>query len=295
MINLKKYTQYYAGSITNMRDQEIIEFLKEANSKRRNKRLDKLHISLTPKMVTKELIKILKDNNVITVELEIRIANNFILKKCNYDYTIDDIKKASRIIKWSWLKLGYFILVGLPDSTHIDERESAKILIKYRPSFIRLYPFLIEDESKLEDYMKKDGFKPLTLQQGIERCKELIYLFNKKRINSIAINNLADNTHLSNNKEGLKIIAGPKYDTFPQLVEDSIWYDSIVGKIKKYNSKVKEVKVEVNPSNINNVIGYEKENLRKIKDTYSVEMQVIANEKIKPGRSEMKILTVYED
>lgn len=294
-MKLKKYTQYYAGSLTGKKQDEIEKFLVEANEKRKNKRVEKIHISLNPKMVDKELIKLLKEYNVITVELEIKIANNFILKKCNYDYTNEDIKNASKIIRKNRLNVGYEIVVGLPDSTRIDEQESARFIIKYRPTFIRLYPVLVEEGSKLDNDYKNDEYKPLTLQQGIERCKELIYLFNKKKIKAITLNNSNDVASGKENKDGLRIIAGPNHNAFAQLVEDSIWYDSIVSKIKKYNSKVKEVKVEVHPSNLNNVIGYEKENINKIKDTYSVEMQVIANDKIKPGRSEMKILTIYED
>ncbi len=293
MMNLKKYTQYYAGSLTNINEDKIEKFLNNANEKRKNKRLEKLHISISPKLISKELVKLLKANDVITIELEIKIANNFILKKCEYDYTVEDIKKASKIIRRNRVNVGYQLIVGLPDSTRIDEYESAKFLMKFRPSFIRIYPVLIVEGTELETAFRNDEYEPLTLQQGIERCKELIYLFNKKRIKSISLSNLNEN--VKENKEGLRIIAGPNHQAFPQLVEDSIWYDSIVSKIKKYNSKVKEVKVEVHPSNISNVIGYEKENLKRIKDTYSVEMQVTANDQIKPGRSEMKILTIYED
>lgn len=292
-MNLKKYTQYYAGSLTNINEDKIEKFLNNANEKRKNKRLEKLHISISPKLISKELVKLLKANDVITIELEIKIANNFILKKCEYDYTVEDIKKASKIIRRNRVNVGYQLIVGLPDSTRIDEYESAKFLMKFRPSFIRIYPVLIVEGTELETAFRNDEYEPLTLQQGIERCKELIYLFNKKRIKSISLSNLNEN--VKENKEGLRIIAGPNHQAFPQLVEDSIWYDSIVSKIKKYNSKVKEVKVEVHPSNISNVIGYEKENLKRIKDTYSVEMQVTANDQIKPGRSEMKILTIYED
>lgn len=294
-MNLKKYTQYYAGSLTNIKENEVEKFLEDANEKRKNKRLEKLHISIIPTMVSKELIILLKKYEVITVELEVKIANDFILKKCEYGYTIDDIKKASKMIKRHRLNVGYQLMVGLPDSTRIDEQESAKILMKYRPAFIRIYPVLVEKGTKLEKEFKSEEYEPLTLQQGIERCKELIYIFNKKRIKAITISNLNENLSNKVDKENLRIIAGPNHKAFAQLVEDSIWYDSIVGRIKKYTNKVKEVKVEVHPSNVNNVIGYEKENIEKIKDTYSVEMQVIANENIKPGRSEMKILTIYED
>ncbi len=120
-----------------------------------------------------------------------------------------------------------------------------------------------------EEYKNKE-YDPLTLPQSIERCKELIYMFNKKKIKAITVGNIDENNLNEGKKDEIKVIAGPRHKEFPQLVEDSIWYDSIVGKIKKYNSKVKEVKVEVHPSNVNNVIGYEKENLDKFKELYGI-------------------------
>ena len=294
-MNLKKYTQYYAGSLTNKSEDEIVKFLKEANDKRRNKRVEKIHVSIVPNEVSKELVKLLKQNDVITIELEVKIANNFILKKCNYGFNLDDIKKASKIIKRNRLNVGYQIMIGLPDSTKIDEQESAKMLMKYRPTLVRIYPVLVIEGTDLETEFNKDEYEPLTLQQAIERCKELIYIFNKKKIKAITVENFNENISNKGYKEGLRIIAGPNHHAFPQLVEDSIWYDSIVSRIKKYTSKAKEVKIEVHPSNVNNVIGFEKENLEKIKELYSVDIKVVANDSIKPGRSEMKILTIYED
>ncbi len=52
-----------------------------------------------------------------------------------------------------------------------------------------------------------------------------------------------------------------------------MWYDAIVGKIKKkLNAKVKEVEVSVNPIDSNNVIGHKKENVIKLKNTYDVDL-----------------------
>ena len=68
------------------------------------------------------------------------------------------------------------------------------------------------------------------------------------------------------------------------MVDDSIWYDSIVDKIKKVNVKVKEVKIKVNFADMNNVIGHKKENIKKIKEIYDVDLNVIADNKIKQGK-----------
>ncbi len=289
---MKNYKQYYAGSMTTIKESEQEKFLQDANEKMKTKRLEKLHISVEPTKVSKEFLNLLKKYNVITVELEVKIANDFILLKYNAGYKVEDIKKASKLIRRNRMILGYQLMVGFPDSTKIDEQESAKQLIKCKPSLVRIYPTLVIKDTDLEKEYKNGEYEPLTLPQAIDRCKDLIYMFNKKRIKAITVGNLNENNI---KKDEVKIIAGPTHEAFAQLVEDSIWYDSIVGKMKKYNNKVKEVKIEVHPTNVNNVIGYERENAEKLKELYSVDIKVIPNEKIKPGRSEMKILTIYED
>ena len=88
---------------------------------------------------------------------------------------------------------------------------------------------------------------------------------------------------------------GPFHPAFRQLVESSLWYDAIVGKIKKLNVKVKEVEVTVNPIDANNVIGHKKENVLKLKDTYDVDLILKQDENIKQGKSKIEITKTYND
>lgn len=93
----------------------------------------------------------------------------------------------------------------------------------------------------------------------------------------------------------MKLWVGPYHPAFGQLVEDSIWYDSIVNKIKRFNVKVKEVEIRVNPQDVNSVIGHKKENAEKLKELYEVEIKVVPDENIKIGKSEIKILKIFSD
>ena len=44
-----------------------------------------------------------------------------------------------------------------------------------------------------------------------------------------------------------------------------MWYDVIVEKIKKLNTKVKEVVITVNPIDVNSVIGQKRQNINNLK------------------------------
>ena len=88
---------------------------------------------------------------------------------------------------------------------------------------------------------------------------------------------------------------GPFHPAFGQRVESGIWYDVIVQKIKKLNTKVKEVIITVNPQDINNVIGQRRENISNLKDVYDVDLIVKTDDKIKQGKSKIEITKVYGD
>ena len=96
-------------------------------------------------------------------------------------------------------------------------------------------------------------------------------------------------------KEESEVVAGPYHPAFRQLVESAMWYDAIVGKIKKLNVKVKEVEVTVNPIDANNVIGHQKENVIKLKDTYDVDLILKQDEEMKQGKSKIEITKTYND
>ena len=113
---------------------------------------------------------------------------------------------------------------------------------------------LVIKNTDLEKEYENGEYEPLTVEQAVERCKELVYSFNKKRIEVIRIG--LQNTDIISEPDSKEseVIAGPFHPAFGQLVEDSIWYDSIVEKIKQFNVKVKKVNIEVNPKELTNIL-----------------------------------------
>ena len=59
--------------------------------------------------------------------------------------------------------------------------------------------------------------------------------------------------------------------------------------------KVKEVEIEVNNLDVDNVKGAENKNLEQLKDVYDVELHVSENNKLAKGNYKMKILKTYTD
>ena len=286
---------FFGGSFTAIEEKKQEEFLQIAYEYIKKGQVESIRISTRPDAINKKILKMLKKYHVKTIELGVQSANNYILQKSNRGHTFEDVKKASKLIRWNGFKLGHQMMVGLPESTRIDEINTAKALIKLKPKMVRIYPVLVVKNTKLESMLNDGTYEPLSLVQAIEVCKELVRMFDDKNIEIIRIG-LQNTDEISDpSNKTSEVVAGPYHPTFRQLVESSMWYDAIVGKIKKLNAKVKEVEVTINPIDVNNVIGHKKENVLKLKDTYDVDLIVKQDKSIKQGKSKIEITKIYND
>ena len=284
---------FFGGSFTAIEKEKQEELLQVAYEYIKDGKVESIRISTRPDCIDKETLKRLKKYKVKTIELGVQSANDYILNRANRGHTFEDVKKASKMIRWYGFKLGHQMMVGLPESTRIDEINTAKSLVKLKPKMVRIYPVLVVKNTKLEEEYEKGIYEPLSIVQAVEVCKEIVRIFADKNIDIIRIG-LQNTDEISEpGTKNSEVVAGPYHPAFRQLVESAMWYDAIVSKIKKLNAKVKEVEVSVNPIDSNNVIGHKKENVKKLKDTYDVDLILKQDENIKQGKSKIEITKTY--
>lgn len=292
------YTEiaFFGGSFTGIDVEKQEDLLRVAYEFIKDKKVNSIRVSTRPDYIDKDRLKLLKKYKVKTIELGVQSTNDYILRKCKRNHTFNDVKKASKLIRWYGFTLGHQMMVGLPDSTLLDELRTAKDLAKFKPKIMRIYPVLVLKGTELEKEYLAGTYFPLSVEQAVERCKELCYFFAKKKINVIRVGLQSTDTisDLSKNEDS-EVVAGPYHETFRQLVEASINYDTIVRKIRSFNTKVKEVEILTSPDNVNNVVGYKRENVTKLKDFYDVDAKIKQDSNMKKGKIEINVTKVYTD
>lgn len=286
---------FFGGSFTAIEKEKQEELLQVAYEYVKNGKVKSIRISTRPDCIDKETLKRLKKYKVKTIELGVQSANDYILQRSNRGHNFENVKKASKMIRYNGFTLGHQMMVGLPESTRIDEINTAKALIKLKPKMVRIYPVLVVKNTKLEKEYKEGKYEPLSVVQAVETCKELVRLFADKKIDVIRVGlqNTDEITDPSEKKS--EVVAGPYHPAFRQLVESNLWYDAILAKIKKLNTKVKEVEVTVNPHDSNNVIGHKKENVQKLKELYDVDLILKQDENMKQGKLKLNVTKVYDN
>ena len=291
-----KYVEvaFFGGSFTAIEKEKQEELLEAVQEYIHNKKVHSIRVSTRPDCIDKDILKRLKKYNVKTIELGVQSTNNYILSRCKRGHTGEEIKKASKLIRRYGFVLGHQMMVGLPESTKQDEINTAKELIKLKPEIVRIYPVLVIKDTELAEEYQRGEYTPLTVGQAVERCKEIVDLFNRKKITVIRIGLQNTEEITDPSLKESSVVAGPYHPAFRQLVESSMWYDSIVNEIKKVNAKVKKVRIKANDKNVNNIIGHKKENITKLKEVYDVDVIIEKDDNIKPGKFELEVLESYE-
>lgn len=290
-----KYVEvaFFGGSFTGIDTKVQVELLEAANEYIKTKQVNSIRISTRPDYINRDKLKMLKKYHVKTIELGVQSSNNYILEKSKRNHTFEDVKKASKLIRLYGFTLGHQMMVGMAESTEHDEINTAKDLIKLKPKIVRIYPVLVIKGTELARQYASGEYTPLTIEQAVQRCKEIAYLFGKNKIKVIRIGLQNTNEICDPSQDGSDVLAGPFHPAFRQLVEGSMWYDSIAEKIKNINTKVKKVEIVANPDDTNNIIGHKKVNIERLKEFYDIDVLIKPNENIKHGKFEINVVENY--
>lgn len=251
----------------------------------KEKTMDSEVVLLRPDEIDKKVLKELKKAGIKNIELDVLSTNDYILGRCKRKYTYQDIKKVSRLVRFHRFNFECKIAVGLLESTRLDEMNTAREIAKLKPKKIRIVPVLVTKGSNIEEEYLKEEYEPLELGQAVEICKELKQFFEKKKIKNVCIEN--DDTN--------KIIAGPYHEHIGELVDSEYYYDIINEEIKKINTKAKEIKITVNPEIASSVIGFERENIEKIKENYNLDVKIEQNWKYSLKKINVEITKTYKE
>ena len=285
----KKYVEvaFFGGSFTGIDLKVQNELLEAANEYIKEGKVGSIRISTRPDYIDKKILRRLKKYHVKTIELGVQSSNNEVLNASKRNHTFEDVVKASKLIRRKGFILGHQMMVGMPESTVKDEIETAEDLIRLKPKMVRIYPVLVIKGTELARQYSKGEYNALTIEQAVERCKDIYYLFSRNNIDVIRIGLQPSGEIMDPTKDGSSVLAGPFHPAFRQLVESGMWYDSIEERIKEFNSKIKKIEIRVNSEDVNNVIGNKKENIIKLKEKYELDTIIKADDTIAQGDFEI--------
>lgn len=258
---------FFGGSFTGIDINLQIDYLKVAKKYIDNGKVNSIRLSTRPDYISEEILVMLKEYGVDTIELGVQSMDDKILSIAKRGHTSQDVIRASKLIKKYNIRLGHQIMIGLPNSTMETEIYTIRECLKLKPTQLRIYPVYVIEDSELYDMYNSREYTPLSIAEAVKRCVAVVKECQSENVAIIRLGLQSTSEITSSNSN----IFGPVCDNFAEYVISAIIREHIEKYLKKdQNEDIivhvprKYVSVTVGPKKINKIYFENKYNVRYI-------------------------------
>ncbi|MDX9917817.1 MAG: radical SAM protein [Gudongella sp.] len=212
---LKVEVAFYGGSFTAIDINTQRALLSVPFEYKLNGRIDGIRLSTRPDAINHEILRMLKDYGVDTIELGVQSMDEYVLSQSERGHTQDDVIKSAKLIKDYGFSLGLQQMVGLPGDSYEKDIDSTNKIIALEPDFIRIYPTLVIKGTELERMLKNGLYRPLSVDEAVNISADILMMAVINDIDVIRIGLQPT----ENIREGGDVVAGPFHPSIRQLTE----------------------------------------------------------------------------
>ncbi|MFH1032745.1 MAG: tRNA uridine(34) 5-carboxymethylaminomethyl modification radical SAM/GNAT enzyme Elp3 [Chloroflexota bacterium] len=122
-----------------------------------------LCIETRPDFCQPEHITRMLDFGTTRVELGIQTLDDEIYRLVNRKHTVEDVVKATALLKENGFKVHYHWMPGLPGLTPMKDLELSENLFsdsRFRPDGLKLYPTMVVQDTELERWYRAGRYQP---------------------------------------------------------------------------------------------------------------------------------------
>lgn len=280
------YVAFYGGTFTALPSGLQSAYLQAVQPFLESGKIKSIRLSTRPDYISREILALLKNNRVSTVELGVQSMNDDVLSYSGRGHTAADTVNAVLMLREYELEIGMQLMPGLPGDSEEKFADTVQKTIELNPDFVRLYPALVIKDTGLEELYREGRYSPLTLERAVEMCKKAILKFEAAGIDVIRIG-LQPTEELE--KEGT-ILAGPYHPAFRQLVQSSLLLDRMRSLLLEHSVLVRDAVFLVHESEMSYAVGQKRSNIEVLKREFGLkDVLVKADPASQPGT--MKLLT----
>ena len=242
---------FFGGSFTAIRRDYMTELLDAAYEFIGEGKFKGIRISTRPDCIDNDILKLLKNYGVTSIELGAQSMNDKVLELNERGHTSLDVINASRLIRKHHFELGLQMMIGLYGSTITTEYDTANAFCHLNPDTVRIYPVVILKNTRLGELYQKGVFKPFEFEQVIDMTADFIKRFEGQGIKVIKVG-----LHASEIVEN-EMLGGFYHPAFRELCESRI-YRSEIEKLFDGPSLI----ISVPARNLSKAVGQRKSNIR---------------------------------
>ena len=178
---------FFGGSFTAIPRNEMLALLNISDEYLKSGRVSSIRLSTRPDAIDEEILDILREHRVGTVELGIQSTAPHVLSACKRGHTAADSEKACRLIKKYGFVLVGQMMVGLPSSLPVDELNTARDIADFGADGARIYPTVVLPGTELANMEETRSYTALTVDTAAKRCADVLEVFVNRGVRVIRI------------------------------------------------------------------------------------------------------------
>ncbi len=244
---------FFGGSFTAINRNYMLDLLKTANFFVESGDVSGIRISTRPDAIDEEILTLLREYNVTSIEIGAQSLNDNVLKANNRGHNAADVINASKLIKKFGFNLGIQMMTGLYGDCNENAICTAEKIIKLKPDTVRIYPTIVLKGTYLSALYSDNKYTPQTLEEAVDLCSDLLLMFNNNSINVIRLG--------LHSIEKDSYIAGPWHSAFSELCHSKIFFRKVNDLLCEKGDYI----IYVNAAAISKMIGQHRENINSLK------------------------------
>lgn len=263
---------FFGGSFTGIDRTLMINLLSLAQRYVDAGRVRSIRLSTRPDYIDCEILDILSQYSVGTIELGLQSMDDGVLKASKRGHDANCAERACRLIKERGFTLIGQMMIGLPLSNVEKEIYTAKKICEMGADGARIYPTVVFYETELADMMLAGEYEALDGESAVERTKEALKVFAERGVPVIRVG-LCAGENLSSEE---KVLGGANHSAIGELAMSALYFDKMSEIIeceldgKGKSEYPKSLTVYCPRGETSKVVGQKRKNIEKIYRKYGI-------------------------
>ena len=256
---------FFGGSFTGIDRADMLYLLKTAKKYIDAGRVESIRLSTRPDYIDEEILDILSEHGVKTIELGIQSMSDDVLKKSGRGHTAGQTEKACRLICERGFELVGQMMTGLPGSDLEKDKYTAKRICEMGAHGARVYPTVVFRGTELESMMARGEYASREMEKVIAEGAELLPIFAEHGVKVIRVG-LQTSELLTEGEETVS----PYHEATGELIWSRVYRNMAEDLLSRGVTAGKRAIITVPKGATSKMIGQNKENINYLKEKYSL-------------------------
>lgn len=122
-----------------------------------------ISVETRPDWVTEEEVKLIRELGVTKIQLGVQAFDEKVLRKIKRGHDLDEVRRATRLLRNAGVKICYHFMPGLPESNPENDIEMSRLMYSdegFKPDYVKIYPCMVIPGTELHRMYERGEVQP---------------------------------------------------------------------------------------------------------------------------------------